>query len=180
MSLPHDSERLLDAIAQFCVDLNESAQAILLHGAREANEPLVRSLLTQFGNAQITIIDPMEAAVRLMSEALADVQDRLRLVAGSAANLEDLAPGPYQLLIVRHPDIVMRRGVWEAALTACTAVLSPGGLILLTTEQLADAGFIHNIMEMRGLRMVPGTPYTAMPVALSGLDRYILIYELTP
>jgi hypothetical protein len=89
----------------------------------------------------------------------------------------ELAPGPYHLLIVRHPDIVMRRNVWEAALAACTVALDPAGLILLTTEQLADAGFIHDTMEARGLQMLPGTPYTAVPVAMTGLDRYILMYE---
>ena len=180
MSQPPDSERLLDAMARYCANLNESAQEILLLGARDANEPLVRALLAQFVHAQITIVDPLESTIQLMSEALADVQDRLRLATGSAADLAELASGPYQLIVVRHPDIVMQRNAWEAALTACTAALDPGGLILLTTEQLADAGFIHDIVELHGLQMLSGTPYTAVPVALSGLDRYILIYEWAP
>lgn len=173
-------ERLPDAIQRlYPVEQRPALEDILIVGARQRNEELVRQLAGLFPAARFTVFDPNPSPLRLLEEALADLNRSLETLTGSPDELVRVAPGPYQLACLRHPDVVLPRSTWEDALRASTDILAPGGRIFVTTDQLADAAYIDQVLDQLGWQMVPGTPYTAVPVALTGLDRYILIYEST-
>ncbi len=89
------------------------------------------------------------------------------------------SPGgpPPNLIVVRHPDVALRREAWDTGLHAALVDLCEGGIFLATTDLLPDAAFIDGIARSTGLRMRPGTPYSVVAVALDGSDRYILIYD---
>ena len=150
-------------------------QEILVVGAGQC-EPCVK-LLTLFPNARLTAIDLDETAIAKSRIALVDHADRVRILVGDAANSSELAPGPYDLIIVRHPDVGKRPANWEAVLAAGVARLRVGGMLVATTYSLPEASFIERVMDSLPVAIHSGKPYTFAPVALQGNDRYILVYK---
>ncbi len=144
--------RLLDALERTLPpDARASVRSILVVGAAGSAEAYT-GLLRLFASAHLTSIDPDDVGVA------------------------NLAPGPYDLALVRHPDIVANRAGWEATLRACAGHLEPGSVFVATTSLLPDAAFIDALIRAAGFEMLPGSPYTAIPVAIDGKDRYILMY----
>lgn len=167
--------RLLDALRRAYEPAQcEAVHEILLAGA-EGSVPLVDPLAELFSGAVLTLVDRDEAALnRVCNPASAE---RLRPVRSGLVDLPDLASGPYNLILIRHPDIVQARAAWEAGLRACQAVLARRGVLVTSTRELADAAFINEKLAALGLVLRDGSPYTLEPVAFDGSDRYILIHE---
>ncbi len=164
--------RLRDALEQMLAPQTRSAPCEVLVVGAAGNTGAVKMLCDLLPQARVTIIDRDEEALKTLGPA-----DRLRTISGAAADLTNLVPESYDLILIRHPDIVLARTAWEATLRACAAALRTGGLLIVTTELLADAAFIDGVLGALALHLREGSPYTAVPVALSGADRYILIYE---
>lgn len=165
--------RLRDVLEQVLTPQARSAPCDVLVVGAVGNAGAVRMLCDLLPQACVTVIDRNEEALK----ALNGPAERLHLISGAAADLTDLAHEAYDLILIRHPDIVLARTAWEATLRACAAALRSGGLLIVTTELLADAAFIDGVLGALALHLREGSPYTAVPVALSGADRYILIYE---
>ncbi len=165
--------RLRDVLEQvYAPQVRHIPRDVLIVGAA-GNAGVVNMLCDLLPQARVTVIDRDEEAL----EAIGGPPERLRIIGGAAADLADLAHETYDFILIRHPDIVLARTAWEATLRACAAALRTGGLLIVTTELLADAAFIDGVLGALALRLREGSPYTAAPVALSGADRYILIYE---
>ncbi len=165
--------RLRDALEQMLAPQTRSAPCEVLVVGAAGNAGAVKMLCDLLPQARMTIIDRDEEALK----TLEGPAERLRMISGAAADLTNLVPESYDLILIRHPDVVLARTAWEATLRACAAALRTGGLLIVTTELLADAAFIDGVLGALALRLREGSPYTAVPVALSGADRYILIYE---
>ncbi len=174
MMLPGRSERLLDALARTVpMPEGDDHPQVLVVGAAGA-AGLLAGLHALYPAAALTVIDGEQAAL----DSLADAAEGADFsgVRGSAGDLPDLAPGPYALAIVRHPDVAAARGGWEVALEASIGVLHENGVLVATSPVLPDAAFVDSVARASGMTMVPGTPYTAVPVGITDEDRYILIY----
>ena len=115
---------------------------------------------------------PDGAALHMVQNALPDAQ----VTAGDPGAPSPEGPPP-DLIMVRRPDVALRREAWDTGLHAALVELVEGGVLLATTDLLPDAAFIDEIVRSVGLRMRPGTPYSAVAVAFDGSDRYILIYD---
>lgn len=180
-----EADRLLDAIARLFVPAGRDAiQSILVVGTG-SSAAVCRGLLSLFPGARLTAIDPdREALADLVAATLAGApsEDALRLqtVTSVLIDLPDHAPSPYGLMIVRHPVITASRAAWGAALRACVHELGEGSTLIVTTESLPDAAFVDALMGSLSLAMLPGSPYTSVPVALTGEDQYILVYRHGP
>ena len=178
MTAPHNAARLTDAVSNYVKpDTRERVKQLLLLGARRKNEPLCKELLNIYPSATLTIVDENDTTLEKISAALTEQAPRIHTVQGNIENLPDLVPSSYDLIITRHPDIIYGRQRWNTILQASASVMKPNGTLIVTTEELADAGFVNEILEAEKLAMIPGTPYTAIPVAHTKLDRYILIYQ---
>lgn len=165
--------RLRDVLEQvYAPQVRHIPYNALIVGAA-GNAETIGMLCDLLPQACLTVIDRDEEAL----EAISGLSEQLRIIGGAAADLADLTREAYDLILIRHPDIVLARTAWEATLRACAAALRTGGLLIVTTELLADAAFIDGVLGVLALRLREGSPYTAVPVAPSGVDRYILIYE---
>lgn len=100
-----------------------------------------------------------------------------RLAQGEA--LMELEMRPFDLVLARHPDLYQRPARWDSAMWFAHKHLKPGGRLVLSTQVQGEAYGLHEIALRMGLSLGPGSPYTAVPVALDGADRYILVYSLT-
>lgn len=170
--------RLLDALARaFDPPLRRAVGEILLSGA-EQSAPLVDPLARLFGGATLILIDRNADALDAVDSDVTG--GRLRLVRGGLVDLPDLAPGPYDLILIRHPDIAQARAAWTAGLWACRAALAWRGVCVTSATALADAAFLNERLASFGLTLRVGSPYTPEPVALDGADRYILIHDAAP
>jgi hypothetical protein len=169
------TDRLLDALARaYEPPQRRTVSEILLAGAAQS-APLVDPLAGLFGGAALILIErDADALNAVCNDATGG---RLRPVRSGLVDLPDLAPGPYDLIIIRHPDIVYARAAWEAGLRACVSTLAGGGTFVTTAESLADAAFLDGALTGLGLTLRAGSPYTPEPVALDGADRYILIHD---
>ena len=171
-----DLHRFFDALhCLYPPDERDRIQGILAVGADRC-EPCSR-LLTLFPNSRLTVIDLDEEAIASAGARLTNHANRLRILAGNAGDLPELAPGPYDLVIIRHPDIDKHPAGWASALAACVAQLKVGGLLLVTTYSLPEASLINRVLEASPVVLRTGSPYTIVPVALKGNDRYILLYK---
>jgi len=103
--------------------------------------------------------------------------DALRIIKGDVSLLSDLAPGPYDLTIIRHPDVARFNERWAAALDSSVAALRQGGLLMVTCYSLPEMAFINKVLHEKPVSLHAGSPYTTVPVDLQGNDRYILIFE---
>jgi hypothetical protein len=172
------TDRLLDALARaYEPPQRRAVSEILLAGAAKS-APLVDPLAGLFGAAALILIDRDTDALNAVCNELSG--GRLRPVRGGLVDLFDLAPGPYDLILIRHPDIVHVRAAWTAGLRACVSALAEGGTFVTTAESLADAAFLDGVLTGLGLTLRAGSPYTPEPVALDGADRYILIHDAAP
>jgi spermidine synthase len=134
-------------------------------------------LLSLFPQARLTAIDVDEGAIEAIRDTLVEYGDRVRAVVGDVADVSAIAPGPYDLVIVRHPDVARRMEAWQEGIAACVADVRPGGLLVVTCYSLPEASFVDGVMQVLPATLRPGSPYTPAPVALQGNDRYILAYE---
>jgi spermidine synthase len=135
-------------------------------------------LLTLFPRSRLTAIDINPAVIEHLADRLSEYGERVHTVTGNAADLPEAAPGPYNLVVIRHPDVARASETWQKAITACASEMSAGGMLVVTTYSLPEASFVDRAAEALPLTMRSGSPYTAIPVALQGNDRYILAYEL--
>jgi hypothetical protein len=172
------TNRLIDALARaYDPPGRRAVGEILLAGAAQS-APLVDPLAGLFGGAALAVIDRDADALNAVCD---DVDgERLRPVRGGLVDLPDLAPGPFDLILIRHPDIVQARAAWEAGLRACVSTLAARGVFVTSAETLADAAFLDGALAGLGLTLRAGSPYTPEPVALDGADRYILIHDAAP
>ncbi len=169
-----DLSRFYDALTRLYTDSAYSqVKHILIVGPGYPCQPCDR-LLDIFPHAHLTLIELDQEA----AEKLRQIEgERITVHQGDAANLSDIAPGPYDLILVRHPDIARNPPGWEAAFGACVAHMLPDGFLVASVYSHTEASYVHQIMEHLPVGMVKGSPYTAVPVALKGNDRYILIYR---
>lgn len=139
---------------------------------------MVSRLLDLFGEAEVTVVGGDADKIAGLRERLSALPEagRVRIVQASAADLAGHAPGPYDLILIRRPVESLGRMAQRAAFTACTQALAPDGLLVFTNDNLADAAYVDELMQSLNMTMRPGSPYTAVPVALSGRDRYIMLY----
>ena len=139
---------------------------------------MVSRLLDLFGEAEVTVVGGDVDKIAGLRERLSALPEagRVRIVQASAADLAGHAPGPYDLILIRRPVESLGRMAQRAAFTACTQALAPDGLLVFTNDNLADAAYVDELMQSLNMTMRPGSPYTAVPVALSGRDRYIMLY----
>lgn len=106
-----------------------------------------------------------------------DVQSQGERLATEPVPIRHAESEPTGLILIREPNILADRRAWQAILPDLADHLHPGGVLIATTSLLPDAAFINDALTGSGLQMLPGSPYTPVPVDTTGRDRYILIYE---
>lgn len=171
-----DLTRFFDALNRlFAVEERDDLASLLVVGP--GYHEAIIDLLTFFPNAHLTLIDADSQVIEYLDRALMDHTDRISLIASDAANVHEIAPGPHDLVIIRHPDVDRRMEYWPGVFRACTEVLRPEELIVTTSYSLPEASFINQVMESLGLELLSKSPYTAVPVSLQDNDRYILAFR---
>ncbi len=171
-----DLSRFMDAVQRtFGGDHAESIRTILDIGCGQGHE--CRELLDVFQAATLIAVETDEDAVRQAQTVLSDLRARATVIHGDAAALSTLAPGTYDLIVIRHPDVDRQPGKWNAIFKAAVEQVRARGFAIVTTYTLPEAAFVNESLEVLRLKMLPGSPYSALPVAMTGIDRYILIYE---
>jgi spermidine synthase len=171
-----DLTRFFDALSRLYGDtVRPQIKHILIVGPGYPCQPCEK-LLDMFPHAHLDLVEvDQEAAGKLRQLA----SERMSVLQSDAANLSHIAPGPYDLILIRHPDIARNPAGWEAAFAACVAHIQPDSLLVTSVYSHTEANYIYQIMEQLPVSMLSGSPYTAVPVALKGNDRYILVYQLT-
>jgi|GEM_PF-1000508 len=170
--------RLFDALERaYSGEARGGVRSALVVAAPET-ALMVSRLLELFGEAVVTVVGEDESKIAGLQEQLsAPVETgRVRIVQASPADLAGHAPGPYDLILIRRPAESLGRMAQRAVFAACTQALAPDGLLVFTNDNLADAAYVDELMQSLNMTMLPGSPYTAVPVALSGRDRYIMLY----
>lgn len=171
-----DLTRFFDALQRaYPEESRASVARVLVIGPSYAAAMI--DLLALFPEAHLTLIDADQQVIEQITPELSEYTDRVRLEAGNAVQLPELAPGPYDLAIIRHPDVSRRPDTWGQVITASAGELAPGGTMIFTAYSLPEASFIDQVLQTLSLPMRDGSPYSPVPVALQGNDRYILIYD---
>lgn len=169
--------RFIDALERaYPADTQGMVERVLLIATEHA-PPVLPHLLDFFPQAALTATGENTRHLDALRGSVTGQDARMTFIQGSIADLPDLAPGPYDLAVIRQPDISFARAAWRYALTACANALSSGGLFFLTTDLLPNAAFTDEAMTPLPVEMLPGSPYSAVPVALNGIDRYIMFYR---
>lgn len=170
-----DLTRFYDALTRlYSGPARSQVKHILIVGPGYPCQPR-DSLLDIFPHARLSLVELDWEAVEKLRQVGAE---RITVLQGDAANLSDIAPGPYDLILIRHPDIARNPPGWEAAFAACVAHMQPDSLLITSVYSHTEASYVHQVMKQLPVSMVEGSPYTAVPVALKGNDRYILVCKL--
>lgn len=171
-----DLTRFFDALQKlYPPEARAQVQEMLIAGPGRSEA--CADLLSLFPQARLTAVDVDEGAIEAIEAALVEYGDRVRAVCGDVADVSAIAPGPYDLVIVRHPDVARRMEAWQEGIAACIEETKPGGMLVITCYSLPEASFVDGVMQALPATLRSGSPYTPAPVALQGNDRYILAYE---
>lgn len=99
----------------------------------------------------------------------------IKIVHGDAAALTSLAPGPYDLVIVRHPNIERFPERWTAVFSAVKLNLREDGLLLLSAYSLAEVSALKTCLAKVGIDLEYSPQLTNQPLDLQGNDHYLLL-----
>lgn len=170
--------RLFDALERAYPEAARDAVRSALLVAAPETALMVHGLLDLFPDVEITVVGESEDKLDGLRERLSASAetDRVRVLQTRVSDLAEHAAGPYDLALIRRPPETLGRMAQRAAFAACVQALAPDGLLVFTTDVLPDAAYVDEQMQSLGMTMRPGSPYTAVPVALSGRDRYIMLY----
>lgn len=156
-------------------DFRLHCQAIVNVGCGYCDEG--DALLELFPGATLTLVDVDRACIDELERRLSFGSiGRLRLVWGDASRLAEIAPGPYDFAIIRHPDLRAKRPLWVQVFGAVWDQVRVGGTILTAAFSVDEAEIARDILQN-----LPGGAFStdwlgAPPVALAGNDRYILLW----
>ena len=170
-----DLDRFLDAVRYLTVGRpREAIEKVLIAGCGFCDE--CGALAEMFPSAVVTAIDILESNTRRTVAMTAEISDRVTAIQGNLAWLRKIAPGPYDLIVVRHPNLDEGTKNWRDSLKACIHELSAEGLMIISIYSLMEATTANQLVKAAGASLRVGSPYTSKPVALQGNDRYILAY----
>jgi len=173
--LTSDLARFKDALNRTLGANSNSIQRILDIGCGRGEECL--ALRELFERADIVAIDLDEDAARAAGSLLSTAS-RIEVVHGNAITLAgNAATHNYDLIVARHPDVDRRPQNWINVLRFMSDHVSATGTIVLTAYTVPEATFVNNYMESLGHVLLDGSPYSAVPVAMTGADRYVLLYR---
>ncbi|MFP4321927.1 MAG: hypothetical protein ACLFTK_05680 [Anaerolineales bacterium] len=81
----------------------------------------------------------------------------------------------FDLVVVRHPDIIRRPVSWRAFFETTPAILAPKGYLLVTTYSLRERDAVRATVPLA--RLIIDETQLA-PVNLAGQDKYPLLYTV--
>lgn len=173
-----DLSRFLDALLRlYPAATRANVRAILIPGVGQCIE--CGEILKLFPSAHLTLLDLDMEALAQAQATTASFVGRVQIVVGDIGNIAQLAPGPYDLVVIRHPDVDRHPASWRAGLRACSRELAADGLLVATAYSTAEAAFIEQTMQTLPMIERREILFSAIPVALAGNDRYILVYGKT-
>ncbi len=173
-----DPRRFLDALDKAIPPAERAGMARVLLVGPGRDDP-VPELLTLFPQSRLTLIELDPEVVSSLRGRLPETAP-VELVSGDAANPDELPAGPYDLVLIRHPDIARQMERWQDVLKLAGHRLRLEGVLVVSTFSLPEIAFVHRVLATQNIAIVPGSPYTAVPVPLQGNDRYVLIARKTP
>jgi hypothetical protein len=83
---------------------------------------------------------------------------------------------PFDLILIRHPDVDRRATQWERAVPVITRHLAPTGVLLLTTYAAAEMAVMTQWLTH--LETIPLDVAVLAPVSLHGRDKVARLFRL--
>jgi predicted membrane-bound spermidine synthase len=103
--------------------------------------------------------------------------NRITCICADASTSMRQTRSGYDLALIRHPDVARFTNRWTRVLGYVTQTVSPNGVIVVSTFSLDEEMAIRSILHVQNVNLIPGAPYTSVPLDLSGNDRYIMAYK---
>ncbi|NDJ53710.1 MAG: class I SAM-dependent methyltransferase [Chloroflexi bacterium] len=167
-----DPTRLLDALTNAIVERTAIDRILNLGPGLE--DP-IEEVLALFPSAALRAVDQdVDVCRRLQDQFRAN--NRVRISHAEASDALTEADATYDLIILRHPNISENKTSWFGALRLVPQALKAEGHFVVTLYDLAELDLLQEATAHSPLREKPGAPYTQVPIALRGQDRYIQIY----
>jgi len=79
----------------------------------------------------------------------------------------------FDLVVARHPDIDRHAVSWQTVITNAPALLSKGGLLLITTYALPEIETVDRWIQSTSLTQFPMMVERLIPPGIQGRDRFI-------
>lgn len=96
------------------------------------------------------------------------------LIQADARTLSRLLCTEFGLILVRHPDIFLRRRVWSAILMSAPKLLVPGGVLLITLYAPEEVEIVDALPLPPEVVLNVGS---LAPADLAGDDRFVRVYR---
>jgi len=173
--LAAEFDRFVDGIQHALKGDYERIERILVIGCGSGGECVV--LLEAFYRASLLACDLNDEAIELTNRALTNLTNRATANVGNASELLLTLNVQFDLIVVRHANVDRLPQGWARAFAVAASRLTDAGYLVATTYTLTEAIFVSSVLERLGLQMLEGSPYSSIPVAMSGADRYILAYQ---
>jgi hypothetical protein len=169
-----DLERFTDALDCICpAECRSDVTQVLDAGCGLC--PELPALMEMFPRATLALIDRDASSLGQIGQG--SYANRVKAVHLNARDIAYNVQEWLDLIILRHPDVSRSPGDWGVGIHSMAMLMSAKGLLLMTTYALDEACFVDSCAADAGLKRVAGAPYTAIPVALAGNDRYIQAYQ---
>jgi SAM-dependent methyltransferase len=174
--LPRSNLRRLRAALEhyFGAQARDRVRSIVDIGCGRCDE--LGLLLELFPRAVLALVDSDPASIHYLERENTGIGARVRLRLADARELDRFAPGPFDLAIIRHPDLDARPGVWDTVIRVTVDQVADGGTLLVSSYSVGEAEAVRRIARAQRLTDVTNQHLIGMPVALNGGDRYILVY----
>jgi hypothetical protein len=156
-------------------DFRQNCQAIVNVGCGYFDE--YPSILELFPLATVTAIDQDDARIGYVRRRLCRGDNRVQSLRGDAVHLAEVAPGHYDLGIIRHPSFARTPERWAVILNNTFAQIRSGGVACISTYVTAEAEFARSVVSGQPGGKWRSELLASVPVALAGGDRYILMCQ---
>jgi hypothetical protein len=153
----------------------ETCQSIVDIGCGRCEE--CNLLLELFPGAGVTLIEIDETCAQELKRLGAKYPGRVVPVMGDALDPASMSAGPFQLAIIRHPDVQAAPAVWRQIVDTTINQIAVSGYLIVTTYTAAESEITRRFLQRKDCRDVAMKDMGCSPVALAGNDRYIMITE---
>jgi hypothetical protein len=169
--------RYFDALHRIIVDTGSNGIGTVLIIGPGLSDPL-DDFVVRFPSAKFTLFETDHVAA-----------DKLRMRWNGSTQIANVATDPlnigsspseqYDLVLTRHPNVAHFTNRWHHTLRNAANCLVHSGLMVISTYSLDEMETIETLMSEPCLELLPGAPYTTVPVDLQGNDRYIMALHRT-
>lgn len=129
-------------------------------------------------DARLTLVEPDADCCEALRAKYPCAEEFICIRCCDLDKLPELVTRKYDFILARHPDCDRRKESWSKGWTVVSDLLHNEGVFVATCYSLSERNTLRYWSRLAGFEEMRGRFRSNEPVAITGSDRYILMYQL--